>query len=115
EPDPFQVRIEEGAGDARDRQLAVDAARAQIVDGLLLHDRRDVAAADRGLRHRGRVDVELQRGAASLQHVGFEAWWNVEHESISAYVHREIDRGAVDLFGGPEVGFEQTIVDACGQ
>ena len=78
----------------------------------LAHDRRHVGSADRRLRHRGRVDIELYRRTASTQQAGLEAGRNVEHEGAVADIHRAIDDGTIDGIGPAKMGLERPVMNA---
>ena len=43
-----------------------------------------IAGAEPGLHHRGRIDVDLQPGLLSGQHIAFEIRRDIDHEGITS-------------------------------
>ena len=59
---------------------AVPSARERKSASSPVDDLLDVAGADAGLHHRGGIDVDLDRGVASGQHVALEVGRDVQDE-----------------------------------
>ena len=111
--DPVRLGVE---GEARlqfDRQGGV-AVRGEGGD-LLGQNAADIAVADAGLRHGGRVDIDLEGRLTPGQKVGFETRRDDQHEGIAATVHRRIDLMESDLFRASKIGRQEHIQKARGE
>ncbi len=56
----------------------------------------NVAGADAGLLHRGRIGADMDLGVLSDPSVGLEAGRDLDDEGELAFVHRAIDLGRAD-------------------
>jgi hypothetical protein len=55
-----------------------------------------IAGPETRLYHRGRVDVDLDRGPASAQNIALEVRGYVDHEGVPSPVHQRYDVALCD-------------------
>ncbi len=92
----YAVGIEEPPNDQIDRRLRPGVRPPEKTGDPVIDDVLDVACADSGLLHGGRVDVELDVGMAPRAQVGFESRRDDDDEHEPALVHRGFDLGDGD-------------------
>ena len=115
EPRRHAVGVEQLANDQIDGRLrrdvrALEEGRDPIVDDVL-----DVAGADAGLLHGGRVDVHLDGRVAAGAEVALEAGRNHDDEHEPAPVHLVLDLDRSDQLGKLETRRIEGVEQLLGQ
>src|SRR6266542_426158 len=82
---------------------------------LVRNDVLDVADANAGLLHGGRVNVDLKRRPPSTHHIALKVLRNVQHETGPAAIHLRIDLVNGDEAGRLEYRWEECAANALGK
>ncbi len=89
--------VECGVESCTQCQLHRQGLRPPITPDKLVHFTHDdllyIGIAGKGLTHAGGVDIELQRGRASRQHIPLEAGWDDQGESVQTLVQARVQIG----------------------
>jgi hypothetical protein len=116
---PNQILLSSGLNCCPEHQLDRRLRAFAVAPHELVHFFRnnglDVTAADEGLAHPRRIDVELYPGTASGEDVALEAGGNVERESVEAGIHPRVHFGRCDRYRRQEIGRVEGVTDAAGQ